>query len=206
MAAAAAASAVDVKEPLPSQQKEEPTIPVPVVRNVISYVDLGKPLPIKELAMYLPNTRYRPKKYAAVVIRLRTPSATVMAWPNGTLVVTGTDSADANCVAAKLCQRMISSLVPGIQFKDFQTRNMSASFNQSFRIRLEALAAHHEDEACCDKEATRGFPGCIYRFPNSKVTALIFSSGMTTINGCQTMDQLRAAAATLYPILYAFRA
>lgn len=63
--------------------------------------NLGVKLDLKQIALRCRNTEYNPKRFGAVIMRLREPRATALIFASGKMCVTGTKSAHNSVLAAK---------------------------------------------------------------------------------------------------------
>ena len=55
----------------------EPGI-VPQLQNIVSTVNLACPLDLKKIALHARNAEYNPKRFAAVIMRIRDPRTTAL--------------------------------------------------------------------------------------------------------------------------------
>ena len=55
----------------------EPGI-VPQLQNIVSTVNLATPLDLKKIALHARNAEYNPKRFAAVIMRIRDPRTTAL--------------------------------------------------------------------------------------------------------------------------------
>ena len=53
------------------------------------------------------NAEYNPKRFAAVIIRIRDPKTTALIFASGRMVITGAKSEEKSQTAAKLYAKMI---------------------------------------------------------------------------------------------------
>ena len=62
----------------------------PQLQNIVATVDLdcGK-LDLKKIAMHARNAEYNPKRFAAVIMRIREPRTTALIFSSGKMVCTG---------------------------------------------------------------------------------------------------------------------
>lgn len=60
------------------------------------YVHLGVPLDLKKIALHARNAEYNPKRFAAVIMRIREPRTTALIFSSGKMVCTGAKSEDAS--------------------------------------------------------------------------------------------------------------
>ncbi|OTF70216.1 TATA-box-binding protein-like protein, partial [Euroglyphus maynei] len=62
---------------------------VPQLQNIVSTVDLGCKLDLKRIALHARNAEYNPKRFAAVIMRIREPRTTALIFSSGKMVCTG---------------------------------------------------------------------------------------------------------------------
>ena len=60
----------------------EPGI-VPQLQNIVSTVNLATPLDLKKIALHARNAEYNPKRFAAVIMRIRDPRTTALIFRYG---------------------------------------------------------------------------------------------------------------------------
>lgn len=65
-------------------------------------VELGVTLDLKDITMKARNSEYNPKRFAAVIMRIRHPKTTALIFSSGRMVVTGAkDETQARLAARK---------------------------------------------------------------------------------------------------------
>jgi transcription initiation factor TFIID TATA-box-binding protein len=171
---------------------------VPVVQNVVATVSLNCALDLKKIALRARNAEYNPKRFAAVIMRIREPKTTALIFASGKMVVTGAKSEDLSKLAARKYARIVQKLDFPVKFQTFVIQNMVASADVGFPIGLEALGATHQDHASYEPEL---FPGLVYRMHTPKVVLLIFVSGKVVLTGAKTRQMLYAALDNIYPVI-----
>ncbi|OMP14328.1 TATA-box binding protein [Corchorus olitorius] len=100
---------------------------VPILQNVVSTLNLGCPLDLKAIALKARNAEYNPKRFAAVVMRIREPKTTALLFASGKMICTGAKSVQDSKRAAKRYGRIVQKLGFDVVFKDFKIQNMVAS-------------------------------------------------------------------------------
>lgn len=58
-------------------------------RNIVCTVNLGCKLDLKKIALHARNAEYNPKRFAAVIMRIRDPRTTALIFSSGKMVCTG---------------------------------------------------------------------------------------------------------------------
>lgn len=176
---------------------------IPQLQNVVSTCYLGQKLDLKHIAMHARNAEYNPKRFAAVIMRIRDPKTTALIFSSGKMVCTGAKSETDSRLAARKYARIIQKLgFDEAKFQDFKIQNIVGSCDVSFPIRLEGLQHKHSIFAHYEPEL---FPGLIYRMKKPKVVLLIFVSGKVVLTGAKHRDEIYEAFEMIYPALREFR-
>jgi TATA-box binding protein (TBP) (component of TFIID and TFIIIB) len=69
------------------------------------------------------NAEYNPKRFAAVIMRIRDPKTTALIFASGKMVVTGAKSEDDSKLASRKYARIIQKLGFNAKFTDFKIQN-----------------------------------------------------------------------------------
>jgi transcription initiation factor TFIID TATA-box-binding protein len=175
---------------------------VPQIQNVVSTVNLLCKLNLKVIALHARNAEYNPKRFAAVIMRIREPKTTALIFASGKMVCTGAKSEEDSRLAARKYARIIQKLNFPAKFSEFKIQNIVGSCDVGFPIRLEGLAYAHSHFSSYEPEL---FPGLIYRMLEPKIVLLIFVSGKIVLTGAKMREDIVAAFNNIYPILLDFR-
>ncbi|CAF1383912.1 unnamed protein product [Rotaria sordida] len=155
----------------------------PILHNVISTVNLCCQLDLKRISLQVRNAEYNPKRFAAVIMRIRKPRTTALIFGSGKMVCTGARSEEDSLEAARRYARVMQKLAFPVKFRDFKIQNMVGSVDVKFPIRfqnIERIALEHHQFCSYEPEV---FPGLIYRMIQPKVVLLIFVSGKVVLVG-----------------------
>ncbi|KAE9553906.1 hypothetical protein FO519_002895 [Halicephalobus sp. NKZ332] len=177
-------------------------IPSPTLQNIVSTVNLGVQLDLKKIALHARNAEYNPKRFAAVIMRIRDPRTTALIFSSGKMVCTGAKSEDASRLAARKYARIVQKLGFKAKFTEFKIQNMVGSCDVKFPIQLEGLCITHSQFSAYEPEL---FPGLIYRMVQPRVVLLIFVSGKVVITGAKYKKDIDEAFKQIYPILKGFK-
>ncbi|KAI5813232.1 transcription factor TFIID-domain-containing protein [Pyronema omphalodes] len=175
---------------------------VPTLQNIVATVNLDCRLDLKTIALHARNAEYNPKRFAAVIMRIREPKTTALIFASGKMVVTGAKSEDDSKLASRKYARIIQKLGFGAKFTDFKIQNIVGSCDIKFPIRLEGLASRHHHFSSYEPEL---FPGLIYRMIKPKIVLLIFVSGKIVLTGAKVREEIYTAFESIYPVLSDFR-
>jgi len=177
-------------------------IPQPVLQNIVATCNLGQELDLKTVALHARNAEYNPKRFSAVIMRIREPKTTALIFRSGKMVVTGAKSEEQARTAARKYARIIQKLDFPIHFTDFKIQNIVGSVDVRFPIRLEGLALKHDRYSSYEPEL---FPGLIYRMVQPKIVLLIFVSGKVVLTGGKVRQEIYSAFDQIYPVLQEYR-
>ncbi|CAK7239797.1 MAG: TATA-binding protein (TBP) [Sporothrix thermara] len=175
---------------------------VPTLQNIVATVNLDCRLDLKTIALHARNAEYNPKRFAAVIMRIRDPKTTALIFASGKMVVTGAKSEDDSKLASRKYARIIQKLGFNAKFTDFKIQNIVGSCDIKFPIRLEGLASRHHNFSSYEPEL---FPGLIYRMIKPKIVLLIFVSGKIVLTGAKVREEIYTAFEMIYPVLQDFR-
>ncbi|CAD6998265.1 unnamed protein product [Ceratitis capitata] len=175
---------------------------VPQLQNIVSTVNLCCKLDLKKIALHARNAEYNPKRFAAVIMRIREPRTTALIFSSGKMVCTGAKSEDDSRLAARKYARIIQKLGFQAKFRDFKIQNMVGSCDVKFPIRLEGLVLTHCNFSSYEPEL---FPGLIYRMVRPRIVLLIFVSGKVVLTGAKVRQEIYEAFDKIFPILKKFK-
>lgn len=120
---------------------QQPNQDLPKLQNIVSTANLNQKLDLREIAQKCKNVEYKPKRFAAAIIRIREPKTTALIFASGKMVCTGAKSEVDSETAAKQYARMIKRVGnnKGVKMTDFKVQNIVASHDVRFEIKLEEL-------------------------------------------------------------------
>ncbi|XP_010149866.1 PREDICTED: TATA box-binding protein-like protein 2 [Eurypyga helias] len=179
---------------------------VPQLQNIVSTVNLACKLDLKNIALHARNAEYNPKRFAAVIMRIREPRTTALIFSSGKMVCTGAKSEEQSRLAARKYARVVQKLGFPAKFLDFKIQNMVGSCDVRFPIRLEGLVLTHQQfSSVTTPYEPELFPGLIYRMVKPRIVLLIFVSGKVVLTGAKERSEIYEAFENIYPILRGFK-
>lgn len=173
----------------------------PIIQNVVATANMGCKLELRDIACKARNAEYNPRRFAAVIMRIREPKTTALVFSSGKMVVTGAKDETQARNAARKFTKIIQKIGFAAKFTEFKIQNLVASVDVKFPIRLEGLAQKHYQFSSYEPEV---FPGLIYRMIRPKVALLIFVSGKLVLTGARHRDDINQAFKNIYPVLKEF--
>lgn len=100
---------------------------IPTLQNIVATVNLSCKLDLKVIAMGARNAEYNPKRFAAVIMRIREPKTTALIFASGKMVRT------ASCMATAACHSQQCTSVHSYQW--FLRSTMMCRYAQEPRVR-----------------------------------------------------------------------
>ena len=97
-------------------------------------------LDLKDIAVKCRNAEYNPKRFAAVIMRMKQPTrTTALIFKTGKMVVTGAKSVEDSENAARMYEKAIKRVGYPVKLKEFKVQNMVGSCSVDYHISLEKL-------------------------------------------------------------------
>ena len=82
----------------------------PKLQNIVSTANLGCQLKLRQIALQARNAEYNPKRFAAVIMRIKEPKTTALIFSSGKMVCTGAKSEEDSKKASRKYAKIIRSL------------------------------------------------------------------------------------------------
>ena len=89
----------------------------PKLQNIVSTANLGCQLKLRQIALQAKNAEYNPKRFAAVIMRIKEPKTTALIFSSGKMVCTGAKSEEDSRKASRKYAKIIKSLGLSIYYK-----------------------------------------------------------------------------------------
>jgi len=172
------------------------------IQNIVVTVNLGCAVELEKIAQTARNAEYNPRRFAAVIMRIREPRTTALIFKSGKMIVTGAKNESDSKQASKIYAQIVQKVGFNVVLKDYKIQNMTATCDVGFPIRLEGVLFTHAANATYEPEI---FPGLVYRMTEPKVTILVFVSGKIVVTGAKCEDTLSTAFTNIFPSLLEFR-
>ena len=175
---------------------------LPKLQNIVSTANLKCLLDLREIALKAKNAEYNPKKFAAVIMRIKEPKTTALIFSSGKMVCTGARTEEESRQASRTYAKIILKIGFPAKFSEFKVQNIVASCDVKFPIRLEGLANEHLKFCSYEPEM---FPGLIFHMLDPKIVLLIFVSGKIVLTGAKNREDIYKAYNNILPILMQFK-
>lgn len=164
---------------------------MPTIQNVVCTFQISTCINLVDVAKRAANVEYNPRRFSAIVMRIRDPRTTALIFGPGKVVVIGAKGKELAYRAARKFARILFKLNYGDNtLKNFKIQNIVASFSFQRQIWLNRLELLQHRFCSYEPEL---FPGLVYRIYNSQVVLLIFQSGKCIITGARHVHQIQEA-------------
>lgn len=178
----------------------------PRVHNIVATVELNTRLSLKSLSDRMRNCEYNPKRFSALVVRMKDPKTTALLFASGKMVITGARNLEALEQGVRMHVRAIRKAEhSAIKIERVTVHNIVASCNIDAPLRLEALRlglGGSDGGAELDMEI---FPGLILKLRDPTVTMLIFVNGKIVITGAASQSIIVSAFEKMFPVLLLYK-
>lgn len=94
----------------------------------MSTVNLGCQLDLKLIALHARNSEYNPKRFSAVIMRIREPRTTALIFSSGKIVCTGAKSEEDSKLAARKYARIIQKLGFPVSYTNIKIHKFNFSY------------------------------------------------------------------------------
>ncbi|KAI9715193.1 MAG: TATA-box-binding protein [Chrysothrix sp. TS-e1954] len=182
----------------PPQSLEMPPSTLPKLQNFTATVNLHCQIDLSTLNQSARNTEYNPKRFAAVILRIRSPRTTSLVFSNGRMVITGSRSESDSKLGGRKCAAIIQKCGFSPRWTDFSIRNVVATADAGFVINVEEVARRHGNYSSYEPEI---FPACVYRMLAPRVVLMLFVSGKVVLTGARSREDVYTAWQVMWPVL-----
>lgn len=191
-----------------------PGAAVLIIRNLVTRALTGQPIDIPFVVSRCGHlgVSYNPRRFAAAIRRMDNPKCTVLIFPTGVIVTTGScEQADASKATEETLRmlRRVKSYTGSrpyrsIQRKKITVHNMVGTTFVNFLVDLRKLKQRNSFVQY-EPEEWRG--ATVYMrtvcpsFEKKNITVLVFSSGGLVITGALDTSEILRVYDTLFPFL-----
>ena len=183
---------------------------LPNIENIVSTANLCVKLNLREIALKSKNAEYSPKRFSAVIIKIKEPKATGLIFSSGKIVCLGAKNEEESKRASRKIAKIIKSVGYPVIFKEFKIRNIVGSADVKCQISLINLYMDlmkrtlYKGQSFVAFEPEQ-FPGLIYRMIEPNIVILIFSSGKLVLTGGKKNDDIYDGFKKIYPLLIKYK-
>lgn len=189
----------------------DPILPMPKVEitNVVCKSNIGTTISVELCLSKLENEGvYQKPKFPALFVPNVKPKATILLFPSGSILITGSD-----CFAdVKLAVENLVKSLKGIGYNNanvhpIRIENIVARVSMGFRIQTDKIEQDPLHSRYC--EAQGGNFNCLnyrlYVVQKSPITARIYASGSILFQSAKSVEALFSAIRYIAPLFYQYR-
>ena len=154
---------------------------LPKLQNIVSTANFKCILDLREIALKAKNAEYNPRRFAAVIMRIKEPKTTALIFSSGKMVCTGARTEEESRQASRTYAKIILKLGFPVKFSEFTVQKKFCSYEPEM------------------------FPGLIFHMLEPKIVLLIFVSGKIVLTGAKKREDIYRAYQKIIPILNQFK-
>jgi len=168
----------------------------PKIENIVASGSIADSIDLEMISAKLENCELNTKRFPGAVLRLQNPKIAVLIFSSGKVVITGARSPEALVRGqAILIKTMKEAGVICHDTPDVAVTNMVCSYDLGKYINLNKVVITLNMENV--EYEPEVFPGLVFRIPDPKVVALLFSSGKIILTGGRNMEKVEEGLAYL---------
>ena len=183
----------------------------PTINNIISSVNLGCSLNLKNISMKIKNSEYNSNRSSTLILKPKNINVTATIFSTGKMVCTGAKSEKESKSACIKFAKIVNKAGFKAELKDFKIQNIIASYDVKFKIYLSDLFNRINilindnlkkigSGSYCRYNKNE-LNGIIFYIDESKISLLIFESGKIVISGAKKIKEINGIFQNIYPIL-----
>ena len=180
------------------------------IENIVCTANLNCSLNLREIALQAKNAEYNPKRFSALITKIREPKSTCLIFSSGKIVCLGTKNEENSKKACRKFAKIIKSLGYNATFKDYKIQNVVGSADVKFQISLMKLYCYLLKNTSIKNKTLvayepEQFPGLIYSMIEPNIVVLIFVSGKIVLTGGKSRNDIYEGFKKIYPVLVKFK-
>lgn len=159
------------------------------IENIVASGSIAETIDLEMISNTIENCELNKKRFPGAVFRIKDPKFAVLVFSSGKVVITGVKSHEDLARGLEiLLDQMKKAGVNCFDTPKVTVTNMVCSYDTGNTINLNKVvmsllleSVEYEPEV---------FPGLVYRIPDPKVVALLFSSGKLILTGATNMEDV----------------
>ena len=160
----------------------------PKIENIVASGSIADFIDLETISAKMENCDLNKKRFPGAVYRIKDPKVAFLIFSTGKVVITGAKNHEDLARSQHiLIQKMKEAGVICHDTPDVAVTNMVCSYDLGTKINLNKVVMTLSLESI--EYEPEQFPGLVYRIPDPKVVALLFSSGKIILTGEKNMDE-----------------
>ena len=175
----------------------------PKINNIISSVNLGCALNLKNISQKFKNAEYNINKTSTIILKSKNSKIIGTLFSDGKMICSGGKTAkEAKIACNKFC-KIVKKLGYKVELKDFKIQNIIISYDVQFKILLRELYNKLSNLLNNNyvKYNNEMFPSVIIYIDEYKIYITIFESGKVILSGGKKRKDIEDVFRNIYPIL-----
>ena len=179
----------------------------PEINNIISSVNLGSNLNIKNIALKIKNAEYT-NNFSKLKLKSKNAKATATIFSSGKMVCSGAKTEKQSKSMCAKFGKIVNKVGFNVELKNFKIQNIIASYDVKFKICLPKLFNEINTLINISKNIynyvkynSDNFPGLIFYMNDLKVSLLVFGYGKVVISGAKKKEEIEEIFRNVYPLL-----
>jgi transcription initiation factor TFIID TATA-box-binding protein len=159
------------------------------IENIVASGAIADSIDLDVISTTIENCELNKKRFPGAVYRIQDPKIAMLIFSSGKVVLTGVRSDEAlKQGLAHLIKKMNEAGVKCFDEPRVKVTNMVCSYDMGNKINLNKVVMTLSLENI--EYEPEQFPGLVYRIPDPKVVALLFSSGKIILTGGKNMEDV----------------
>lgn len=171
-----------------------------VINNCVATCNVGHPLRLSNIITSIRASKYNPKIFAAMEIKINDPPATALIFGSGKFVVSGCRTIEMARLSVAIFIDILEKIGLNVDIarNQFKIQNIVSTTWIGHDISLPKLYATFQKESIYEPEL---FPGLTFRPQSTNMVLLIFGSGKIVLTGAKVKRDLDEGYRILMDIL-----
>jgi len=158
--------------------------------NIVASGSIADSIDLEVISTGIENCELNKKRFPGAVFRIQDPKIAILIFSSGKVVLTGVKSQDElKRGLAILTQKMKEVGITCYDEPKVAVTNMVCSYDMGSKINLNKVVMSLSLESI--EYEPEQFPGLVYRIPDPKIVALIFSSGKIILTGGKNIEDIK---------------
>jgi transcription initiation factor TFIID TATA-box-binding protein len=166
------------------------------IENIVASGSIADSIDLEVISTSIENCDLNKKRFPGAVYRIENPKIAILIFSSGKVVMTGVKTeTDLALGLDILTQKMEEAGVVCYDEPKVVVTNMVCSYDTGNKINLVKVVMSLRLESI--EYEPEVFPGLVYRIPDPKVVALLFSSGKLILTGGRNIEDVERGLAFL---------
>ncbi len=159
------------------------------IENIVASGSIAESIDLDIISSKIENCDLNVKRFPGAVYRIQDPKMAFLVFGSGKVVITGVKNNEDLAKGLNiLLQRLKEAGITCLDTPTVVVTNIVCSYDIGIKINLNKVVMTLSLEAI--EYEPEQFPGLVYRIPDPKIVALLFSSGKIILTGGKIMEDV----------------